>query len=216
MRHFAFHTLQRLIPFSSPDVAGADSEADDFWLEKVWPTIQKLNERRFLREGRYCLVRPHVRPVRIGRTERMRIDVGLFLPNDPNRFAFSEEQIVRLAEMDFKVFWPGVPVAWKAVPVKELLPELTSILELFPEYRLDCRTGPQGRIVLKVPFERNGEAKFYFAKWDPIIGHWYAAEYMWNEGLEQFAHSKARKIRPCDALADVQKPHSGPERRMDG
>jgi hypothetical protein len=209
MRHFAFHTLQRLIPFGAPEVAQGDAEVDGFWLKSVWPIIQTLDERRFLREGRSSLERPYVRPVRIARTNRVRIDVGLFFPNDPNRFAFSEEQVVSLAEMEFKVYWPGVPVAWKAFTVDELLLGLTAVLELFPGYRLECRTGPDRRIDLRVPFDRNGEAKFYFAKWDPVTTYWYVPECLWNVGLEQFALRKATEIIPaCHASgADSSGPH---------
>ena len=196
MRHFAFHTLQRLIPFAAPEVAGADLEQDNFWLERVWPIAQKLNERRYLCEGKFSLSRPYIRPVRVARTERVRVDVGLFLPNDPNTFAFTEEQIVRLAEMEYAVFWPGVPVAWKVFTIAKLQAGLTAVLDVFPSYRLECRSGPQGRIDLKVPFERNGEAKFYFARWDPLGATWYVPEFLWNEGLEQFAMKYGPAIVP--------------------
>lgn len=186
MRHFAYHTLLRLIPFRAPDAHVTDRDDDSFWIEKVWPLLKPFDSRRFLGEGRMCFSRPYIRPMRVANQPAVRIDVGLFLQDDPNRFAYSEEQIRMLAQMGYQVYWPSVPVAWNVVPIEGLSKEISSVLALFPDYRLECRTGPMRRIDLKVPYEKKDEAKFYFAKWDPITVSWHVPEFMWNQGLAQF------------------------------
>jgi len=186
MRHFAYHTLLRLIPFRAPDVHVTEYDNDGFWLEKVWPVLKPFDSRRFLAEGRMCRCRPYIRPTRVIGQPAVRIDVGLFLPDDPNRFAYSEEQIRVLAKLGYQVYWPSVPVAWRFVPIDELAIAIKDTLDLFPDYRLECRAGPMRRIELKVPYEKKDEAKFYFAKWDPMTASWHVPEFMWNQGLVQF------------------------------
>lgn len=187
MRHFAYHTLLRLIPFSAPNVYTTECDTDGYWENSVWPALKPFDSRRFLNEGRMCFRRPYIRPMRVANQSLIRVDIGLFLPEDPNRFAFSEEQIRSLVQMGYQVYWPSVPVAWRTITLDGLANHLNAVLSIFADFRLECRTGPMKRIDLNVPYEKKDEAKFYFAKWDRITTSWYVPEFMWNQGLAQFS-----------------------------
>lgn len=188
MRHFAFHTLQRLIKFESPENPLLDMavDVDGAWTKAVWPVVQRLHARRFLEEGKACYARPAVRPRLMGDHKTFRIDIELFYHEDPNTFAFTESQIQELSQRAFAVFWPNVPIAWRRVSQKDFESVLGKVLEVFPSYRLDCRLGPMNKVILDVPWEQKEQAKYHFARWDPYGQVWYAFEYQMNRALEPF------------------------------